>query len=459
MTDTSARQRRFFGTDGMRGRVGDPPITPDTVLKLGWAAGRTLANADGPRAERPAVLIGKDTRISGYLLEAALEAGLAAAGVDVYLCGPLPTPAIAYLTRALRLSAGIVISASHNPFDDNGIKFFSGGGAKLADDVELAIEQRMDEPLACAPAAELGKAFRVGDAAGRYIEFCKSTFPNERDLRGCKIVVDCAHGAGYHVAPPVFHELGADVVAVGDAPNGTNINAGVGATHPEYLAEQVRANGADFGVGLDGDGDRLVMADSQGRLYDGDQLLYVIARDYQRRGVLTGGVVGTLMSNLGFEQALTRMGIRLLRAKVGDRYVLEQLLARGWQLGGENSGHLICLDKHTTGDAIVAALAVLRAVIEQRTTLADATQPVALFPQRLINVPVKRGWDYRGSVAATEAERTVIAALGSSGRVLLRASGTEPVLRVMVEARERSLADEHAEALAHVIATAAGQAL
>ena len=459
MNDTAARQRRYFGTDGMRGRVGDPPITPDLVLKLGWAAGRTLANADGARGERPAVLIGKDTRISGYLLEAALEAGLSAAGVDVYLCGPLPTPAIAYLTRALRLSAGIVISASHNPFDDNGIKFFSGGGAKLADAVELAIEQRMEEPLTCAPAAELGKAFRVGDAAGRYIEFCKSTFPNERDLRGCKIVVDCAHGAGYHVAPPVFHELGADVISVGDTPNGTNINAGVGATHPEFLAQQVRLHGADYGVALDGDGDRLVMSDSEGRLYDGDQLLYVIARDYQRRGVLTGGVVGTLMSNLGFEQALTRMGIRLLRANVGDRYVLEQLLARGWQLGGENSGHLICLDKHTTGDAIVAALAVLRAVIEQRTTLADATLPVTLFPQRLINVPVKRGWDYRGSSAATDAERTAVEALGSSGRVLLRASGTEPVLRVMVEARERSMADEHAEALAHVIAAAAGQAL
>ncbi len=460
MSETNAaRQRRYFGTDGMRGRVGDPPITPDIVLKLGWAAGRTLANAEDSRGERPAVLIGKDTRISGYLLEAALEAGLSAAGVDVYLCGPLPTPAIAYLTRALRLSAGIVISASHNPFDDNGIKFFSGRGAKLADAVELSIERQMDEPLSCAPAAQLGKAFRVGDAPGRYIEFCKSTFPNERDLRGCKIVVDCAHGAGYHVAPPVFHELGADVISVGDTPNGTNINAGVGATHPEFLSQQVRAHRADFGVALDGDGDRLVMADSEGRLYDGDQLLYVIARDYQRRGVLTGGVVGTLMSNLGFEQALMHAGIVLLRAKVGDRYVLEQLIERGWQLGGENSGHLICLDKHTTGDAIVAALAVLRAVIEQRTSLADATQPVTLFPQRLINVPVKRGWDYRASSAATDAERTAVAALGSSGRVLLRASGTEPVLRVMVEARERSMADEHAEALAHVIATAAGQAL
>jgi phosphoglucosamine mutase len=459
MNVTTSHQRRYFGTDGMRGRVGDAPITPDLILKLGWAAGRTLAKADGARGERPAVLIGKDTRISGYLLEAALEAGLSAAGVDVYLCGPLPTPAIAYLTRALRLSAGIVISASHNPFDDNGIKFFSGGGAKLPDEVELEIEREMEQPLACAPSAELGKAFRVGDAPGRYIEFCKSTFPNERDLRGCKIVVDCAHGAGYHVAPPVFHELGADVIAIGDEPNGTNINAAVGATHPEFLAEQVRAHGADYGVALDGDGDRLVMADREGRLYDGDQLLYVIARDYQRRGALAGGVVGTLMSNLGFEQALSRMGIRLVRAKVGDRYVLEQLLGRGWQLGGENSGHLICLDKHTTGDAIIAALAVLRAVIEQRTTLAEAAAPVTLFPQRLINVPVQRGWDWQGSAAVISAERVATSALGAAGRVLLRPSGTEPVLRVMVEARERALADQHAETLAHAIATAAGQAL
>jgi phosphoglucosamine mutase len=455
----TSRQRRYFGTDGMRGRVGEAPITPDLILKLGWAAGRTLARSDGARGERPAVLIGKDTRISGYLLEAALEAGLAAAGVDTYLCGPLPTPGIAYLTRALRLSAGIVISASHNPFDDNGIKFFSGGGAKLPDEVELAIEREMDQPLVCAPSAELGKAFRVGDAAGRYIEFCKSTFPNERDLRGLKIVVDCAHGAGYHVAPPVFHELGADVVPVGDEPNGTNINLDVGATHPTFLAEQVLAHRADFGVALDGDGDRLIVADREGRIYDGDQLLYVIARDYQRRGTLVGGVVGTLMSNLGFEQALTHAGIALLRAKVGDRYVLEQLVERGWQLGGENSGHLICLDKHTTGDAIIAALAVLRALIEQKKTLAEAAAPVTLFPQRLINVPVHRGWDWRRNADVIKAERSVTSSLGEAGRVLLRPSGTEPVLRVMVEARERSLADEHAETLAHAIAAAAGQAL
>jgi len=459
MTKKTGAQRRYFGTDGVRGRVGEAPITPDIVLKLGWAAGRTLAQADSARGERPAVLIGKDTRISGYLLEATLEAGLSAAGVDVYLCGPLPTPAIAYLTRALRLSAGIVISASHNPFDDNGIKFFSGAGAKLPDDVELAIEREMERPLACAPSAELGKAFRVADAPGRYIEFCKGTFPNELDLRGCRIVVDCANGAAYHVAPPVFHELGAEVIAVADEPNGTNINAGVGATHPSHLASQVRAHGADFGVALDGDGDRLVMADADGKLYDGDQLLYVIARDYQRRGVLAGGVVGTLMSNLGFEQALGHAGIRLLRSQVGDRYVLEEMVAQGWHLGGENSGHMICLDKHTTGDAIIAALAVLRALIEQKTSLADASAPVALFPQRLINVPVRRDWDWRTNAAVADAERSAISSLGSAGRVLLRPSGTEPVLRVMVEARERTLADLHAESLAHAIATAAGQRL
>ncbi|MGE5169947.1 MAG: phosphoglucosamine mutase [Rudaea sp.] len=457
MKKTTVRQRRYFGTDGVRGRVGDAPITPDLILKLGWAAGRTLASTDGARGERPAVLIGKDTRISGYLLEATLEAGMSAAGVDVYLCGPLPTPAIAYLTRALRLSAGIVISASHNPFDDNGIKFFSAGGTKLPDDVELAIEAQMEQPLVCAPSADLGKAFRVGDAAGRYIEFCKSTFPNERDLRGLKIVVDCAHGAAYHVAPPVFHELGADVIAVGDAPNGININQDVGATHPEYLAEQVLAHGADFGIALDGDGDRLAMADAEGRLYDGDQLLYVIARDYQRRGALVGGIVGTLMSNLGFEHALAAAGIELLRAKVGDRYVLELLVERGWQLGGENSGHMICLDKHTTGDAIIAALAVLRALIEQKTTLAEAASPVTLFPQRLINVPLRRDWDWRASAAVLEAERSAVSSLGAAGRVLLRPSGTEPVLRVMVEARERMLADTHAESLAHAIAVAAAQ--
>jgi len=450
-------QRKFFGTDGIRGRVGEAPITPEAVLKLGWAAGRTLAATNGAHpGEGRGVLIGKDTRISGYLLEAALESGLSAAGVDVYLCGPLPTPAIAYLTRALRLGAGIVISASHNPFDDNGIKFFGANGAKLPDEVEGAIEQAMEAPLECVASSALGKAFRVGDAAGRYIEFCKSTFPNELDLRGYRIVVDCANGAGYHVAPPVLHELGADVIPVAADPDGLNINAGVGATHPRHLAETVQRERADLGIALDGDGDRLLMCDADGRLYDGDQLLYMIALDYKRRNVLSGGVVGTQMSNLGFEQALSRQGIPLARAKVGDRYVLEQMLERHWQLGGENSGHLICLDKHTTGDAIIAALAVMRALIEQKKTLAEAAAAVTLFPQRLINVPVRRGWDWHASSTVTAAERSAIAALGDSGRVLLRPSGTEPVLRVMVEARDKSLADQHAEALADTIAAAAG---
>jgi len=405
--------------------------------------------------ERPGVLIGKDTRISGYMLEAALEAGLSAAGVDVYLCGPLPTPGIAYLTRALRLSAGIVISASHNPFDDNGIKFFSASGTKLPDDIEAVIEERMEIPVACVTSAQLGKARRIDDAAGRYIEFCKGTFPSELDLRGMRIVVDCAHGAGYHVAPPVFHELGAEVIAVGVAPDGININAGVGATHPAYLVAQVRAHGADLGIALDGDGDRLMMVDREGVLYDGDQLLYVIANDYRRRGVALPGVVGTLMSNLGFEQALARRDIALARARVGDRHVLEQMRERGWLLGGENSGHLICLDKHTTGDGIVAALAVLRALIEQRMTLAQATADVTMFPQRLINVPVTREWDWQACDPVRAAERAAVAALGDAGRVLLRPSGTEPVLRVMVEARERNLADRHAEALADAITSAA----
>jgi phosphoglucosamine mutase len=448
--------RKYFGTDGIRGRVGEPPITPELVLRLGYAAGRVLAAESASRpGETPAVLIGKDTRISGYLLEAALEAGLSAAGVDVYLSGPLPTPAVAYLTRALRLSAGIVISASHNPFDDNGIKFFSAAGTKLPDSVEHAIERSMDEPLACVSSAELGKARRVNDAAGRYIEFCKATFPNELDLKGLKLVVDCAHGAGYHVAPPVFHELGAEVIAIGDDPDGLNINAGVGATHPEYLQAAVLEHHADFGIALDGDGDRLVMVDSEGRMYDGDQLLYVIALDYLRRGTMAGGVVGTLMSNFGFEQALSRSKISFARAPVGDRYVLETMQQKGWILGGENSGHIICLDKHTTGDAIVAALAVLRALREQNTTLAAATADAALFPQRLINVPIRNGFDWRASDAIRCAEQEAVVILHGSGRVLLRPSGTEPVLRVMVEAREAHVADRCAQGIADVVAKAA----
>jgi phosphoglucosamine mutase len=444
--------REYFGTDGVRGRVGDPPITPELVLKLGWAAGRVLASAPARPGARPSVLIGKDTRISGYLLEAALESGLSAAGVDVYLSGPLPTPAVAYLTRALRLSAGIVVSASHNPFDDNGIKFFGANGAKLPDAVEHAIERTMAEPLTCVRSADLGKARRIEDAAGRYIEFCKSTFPNERDLKGWRIVVDCAHGAGYHVAPPVFDELGADVVAVGAEPNGTNINEGVGATHPEHLRQAVLEHRADVGIALDGDGDRLLMADSEGRLYDGDQLLYVIAADYLARGALGGGVVGTQMSNLGFEQALGRAGITLERAAVGDRYVLERMNEKGWLLGGENSGHLLCLDKHTTGDAIIAALAVLRALNGRTISLASATAPVTLFPQRLINVKLPKGFDWKGSAAIRAAEADARTALGERGRILLRPSGTEPVLRVMVEAADRTIADGCAQRVADSIA-------
>jgi phosphoglucosamine mutase len=447
--------RQFFGTDGVRGRVGELPITPEWVLKLGWAAGRVLASGTPGAGGPPSVLIGKDTRLSGYMLEAALEAGLSAAGVDVHLSGPLPTPAVAYLTRALRLSAGIVISASHNPYDDNGIKFFSSRGAKLPDAVEMAIEQGMTSSLACVGSSDLGKAHRVADAPGRYIEFCKSTFPPDRDLKGWRIVVDCAHGAGYHVAPLVFHELGAEVIAIGNEPNGMNINDGVGATHPASLQHAVIQHQAHLGIALDGDGDRLLVVDGEGRAYDGDQLLYVIALDYRRRGMLSGGVVGTLMTNLGLEQALDREGIPMERAAVGDRYVLERMNDKGWQLGGENSGHVLCLDKHTTGDAIIAALAVLRALIEQRVTLAEATRAVVLCPQRLISVKVPRGYDWKASAAIRSAQADTEAALGNSGRVLLRPSGTEPVLRVMVEAREAALADRHARALAAVIAQAA----
>jgi phosphoglucosamine mutase len=448
--------KRYFGTDGVRGRVGEPPVTPELVLKLGYAAGRVLAAESARRqGETPAVLIGKDTRISGYLLEAALESGLSAAGVDVYLSGPLPTPAVAYLTRALRLSAGIVISASHNPFEDNGIKFFSAAGTKLPDAVEQAIERGIDGPITCVSSAELGKAFRLNDAAGRYIEFCKGTFPNELDLKGLTIVVDCAHGAAYDVAPHVFHELGAEVVSIGSEPDGLNINAGVGTMHPRHLQSAVVHYGADIGLALDGDGDRLLMVDSKGACYDGDQLLYVIALDYWRRGAMAGGVVGTQMSNLGLEQALARRGIPLERTPVGDRYVLARMQEKGWILGGENSGHIICLDKHTTGDAIVAALAVLRALREQETTLAAATADAPLFPQRLINVPVRRGFDWRTSEVVCSAERAVVDALDGGGRVLLRASGTEPVLRVMVEAREADTADRCARDLADAVAKAA----
>ena len=439
--------RKYFGTDGVRGKVGAAPITPDFVMRLGYAAGRVLAAAR-KSAERPAVLIGKDTRISGYMLESALEAGLSAAGVDVLLVGPMPTPAIAYLTRALRLSAGIVISASHNPYDDNGIKFFSGEGAKLPDATERAIERELARPLRCMTSARLGKARRIDDAAGRYIEFCKSTFPSRLHLRGLRVVVDCANGAAYHIAPHVFHELGADVETVGASPDGLNINDRVGATAPQALQATVRRHKADLGVALDGDGDRLVMADAAGKLYDGDQLLYVIARHRKRSGGLAGGVIGTQMSNLALEHALARLRIPFARARVGDRYVLELMLERGWQLGGENSGHIVCLDKHTTGDGIVSALEVLRALLETRTTLAKAAGALALYPQVLVNVESGGGAD---ALAHPAVKRTVAQAradLDGGGRVLLRASGTEPVIRVMVEGKNGAQVERWAERIA-----------
>ncbi|MDQ5878931.1 MAG: phosphoglucosamine mutase, partial [Pseudomonadota bacterium] len=371
----SGNSRKYFGTDGVRGRVGQSPITPEFVMRLGYAAGRVLvAREHLPHGERPAVLIGKDTRISGYMLEAALEAGFSAAGVDVCLTGPLPTPAIAYLTRALRLQAGIVISASHNAYHDNGIKFFSAHGTKLPDAVEAAIEAGIDEPIVCAASADLGRARRINDAAGRYIEFCKSTFPNDSDLRGLRIVVDCAHGAAYHIAPPVLHELGAEVIAIGAAPDGLNINAGFGATSPKALSAEVVAKGADLGIALDGDGDRLIMVDAEGTVYDGDQLLFAIVRDRLRQGAVQG-VVGTLMTNLAFEHAVGKLGVPFARAAVGDRYVMEMLQENGWLFGGENSGHILCLDRHTTGDGIVSALQVLSAMrasgVDLKTLLSD----------------------------------------------------------------------------------------
>jgi phosphoglucosamine mutase len=448
--------RKYFGTDGVRGRVGEGPINPEFVLRLGYAAGMALVGQDTlPAGERPAVLIGKDTRVSGYMLEAALESGFSSAGVDVMLCGPMPTPAIAYLTRALRLQAGVVISASHNPYDDNGIKFFSAQGTKLPDAVEETIEAKMAEPLVCLDSARLGRARRIDDAAGRYIEFCKSTFPNELDLRGLRIAVDCAHGAAYHVAPKVFHELGAEVVAVGAAPNGLNINDGVGATSPEFLRRAVIEFRADIGIGLDGDGDRLVMADAHGQLYDGDQLLYVIARRRHERDAVAG-VVGTLMTNLGFEHALGRLGIPFDRAKVGDRYVMEMMLDRGWPLGGENSGHIICLDKHTTGDGIIAALQVLAALRAGGETLAQACADLTMYPQKLINVRMPAGFEWKTDTGIQSAAASAEAALAGKGRVLLRPSGTEPVLRVMVEGVDGSLVAAQAEAIAAAVREAAG---
>ncbi|MFN3736675.1 phosphoglucosamine mutase [Hydrogenophaga sp.] len=436
--------RQYFGTDGIRGTVGQPPITPDFVLRLAHAVGRVLK-----RSERhPTVLIGKDTRISGYMLEAALESGFNSAGVDVVLLGPVPTPAVAYLTRAQRASLGVVISASHNPFADNGIKFFSAQGTKLPDDWELAVEAAMNEPPVWVAAAELGKSRRLDDAAGRYIEFCKSTCSHNLSLKGLKIVVDGAHGAAYHIAPAVFHELGAEVVKIGCSPDGLNINDGVGATHPQALVEAVRHHRADYGVALDGDADRLQMVDSAGRLYNGDELLYLIASDRIARDEDVPGVVGTLMTNMAVELAFKRRGVRFVRAKVGDRYVLEALEKHGWVLGGEGSGHLLVLDRHTTGDGLVSALQVLHACVGSGQTMAQLLSEVVLFPQTLLNVRLQPGQDWKSNAKLASETQAVEAELGDAGRVLIRASGTEPLLRVMVEARDAHIAQACAERLA-----------
>ncbi len=441
--------RTYFGTDGIRGTVGTAPITPDFMLRLGHAVGQVLRR----QTPKPSVLIGKDTRISGYMLESALEAGFASAGVDVLLTGPLPTPGVAYLTRALRLDLGVVISASHNPFADNGVKFFSARGEKLSDEWELDVEAALTHAPKWVDSAGLGRAKRLEDAGGRYIEFCKSTVPHSLSLRGMKIVVDGAHGAAYHVAPAVFHELGASVVKIGCTPDGTNINAGVGATAPQALVAAVAEHRADYGIALDGDADRLQMVDAQGRLFNGDELLYVMAMDRQAQQRPVAGVVGTLMTNIAIEQALARKGVAMVRAKVGDRYVLEELAARGWHLGGESSGHLLALDRHTTGDGIVSALQILQAVRRNGGTLDALLEGVTLYPQTIINVRLRDGSDWKSNAGLASARGQAERDLGDAGRVLIRASGTEPVLRVMVEARDAALGRQCAERMA---AAAAG---
>jgi phosphoglucosamine mutase len=440
-------RRNFFGTDGIRGTVGQPPITPDFMLRLGHAVGVVLKKTD----PRPTVLIGKDTRISGYMIESALEAGFASAGVDVLLTGPLPTPGVAYMTRALRLNLGVVISASHNPHDDNGIKFFSARGEKLPDAWEQDVEAALDRPAEWVGSARLGRARRIDDARGRYIEFCKSTVGNDLSLKGIKVVVDAAHGAAYHVAPDVFHELGAVVVAIGCSPDGTNINAGFGATAPAALIAEVKAQGADFGVALDGDADRLQLVDQSGRLYSGDELLYLLVTDRLSLGMPVPGAVGTQMTNMAVELGLKKLGVDFVRAKVGDRYVLEELVARHWQLGGEGSGHLLALDKHTTGDGIVSALMVLQSACRRRQSLAELLSEVELFPQTLINVQLAPGTDWRGSARLKDAQAEVERELAGQGRVLIRPSGTEPLVRVMVEARDAGVAQRSAQRLADAI--------
>ena len=439
-------ERKFFGTDGIRGFVGEGPITPEFVMKLGWAAGRVLSQTGTKK-----VLIGKDTRISGYMLESALEAGLAAAGLKAAFTGPMPTPAVAYLTRTFRAEAGIVISASHNPYHDNGIKFFSAQGTKLPDDVEAAIEAEMEKPLTCVESALLGKAYRIDDAAGRYIEFCKGTFPNHLSLEGFKIVVDCAHGATYHIAPKVFTELGAEIITIGCEPNGVNINDKVGATDVAALQAKVLEEKADFGIALDGDGDRVIMVDELGNKVDGDQIAYIIARDALRCGELKGGVVGTLMTNMGMEVALKNIGIPFVRAKVGDRYVMEELLKNNWLIGAENSGHVILLDKVTTGDGIVAGLQVMASIVSSKMSLKELSDGMTMFPQVLENVRFKGENNPLLSEAVIAATKAVEKKLGDNGRVLLRKSGTEPLIRVMVEGQNAADVQQYALDIAKAV--------
>lgn len=441
--------RKYFGTDGVRGRVGGAVINAEFALKLAYAAGRVLASQGLEEGDRPTVLIGKDTRVSGYMLEAAMQAGFAAAGVDVLLAGPIPTPAVAYLTRTLRLNAGVVISASHNPYHDNGIKFFSENGLKLPDEIELKIEALIDEDIKYEESESIGRARRLNDATGRYIEFCKSSFPNDLNLRGLKIVVDAAHGAAYHVAPYVFKELGATVIPIGCSPDGFNINRNVGALYPEQLVATVNAQRADYGIALDGDADRIQMVDSRGNIYNGDELLYAIILERMQRMEIKG-VAGTLMTNFGLERRLKDLGIPLERAKVGDRYVLEALHQNGWYFGGESSGHLLCLDCHTTGDGIIAALQVLTAVVRSGKTLRELTHDLKMYPQVMINVPLKPGLDWQNHAELQRVRAEVEAELGDRGRVLIRASGTEPILRLMVEAETHELAKRGVERLADV---------
>lgn len=442
--------RKYFGTDGVRGLVGEFPITPDFVMKLGQAAGRVLKrHMQGHRRVR--VVIGKDTRVSGYMLEAALQAGFSSSGVDVVLCGPIPTPAIAYLTRAQRADAGVVISASHNPYHDNGIKFFSESGTKFPDEVELEIEEELDKGFSCVESKDLGKAWRLEDAAGRYIEFCKSTIDNNVDLKGLRILVDCANGAAYHVAPAVYHELGADVFTVGEHPDGFNINDGVGATHTENLSKKVFEHGCDVGIALDGDADRLIMADAHGHVYNGDELLYVMVRDRMLREDVKGAV-GTLMTNYALEKRFAELGVEFVRAKVGDRYVLEQLKAReGWIFGGESSGHLLVLDCQTTGDGIVSSLQVLAAMRRQNKSLAELTADITLMPQVLINKRIEKGFDWKAHQPMIDAVKDAEDKLTGRGRVLIRPSGTEPLLRIMVEADDKALAQTLAQKIADTL--------